>query len=84
MGVRGYVFIKLENDVTPNNCLEIRRKLESMQEVINVDGVIDIDWFDMLTEVDTPILVRDVANKIEKIQGVASAQPARVVAPPEF
>ena len=84
MGLRGYVFIRLESDITPNNCLEIRRKLESMQEVISVDDVIDIDWFDMLTLVDAPTLVRNVANKIEEIPGVGSAQPARVIAPPEF
>lgn len=84
MGLKGYVFIRLQDDVSPQNCLEIRRKLESMREVISVDDVIDIDWFDMLTLVDTPILVTDVAHKIEKIPGVASAKPARVVAPPEF
>lgn len=70
------MFIKLKNDVTLQNCLEIRRKLESMQEVINVDDVIDIDWFEMLTLVDTPILVRNAAYKIEKIPGASSTKPA--------
>lgn len=84
MGLRGYVFIRLKNDVTPQQCLAIRRKLEGMREVITVDDVIDIDWFDMVALVDAPILLRDVADKIGNIQGVLSTQPARIVAGPEF
>jgi len=55
-----------------------------MREVITVDDVIDIDWFDMVALVDAPILLRDVADKIGNIQGVLSTQPARIVAGPEF
>ncbi len=84
MGVRGYVFIRLNDKVTAQDCLEIRRKLESIREVVCIDDVIDIDWFDTLALVDAPIMVRDVAHKIEKIPGVASARPARVVAGPEW
>ena len=54
-----------------------------MREVVYVDGVIDIDWFDTLALVDTPIMVSDVARKIEKIPGVG-ARPARIMAVPEW
>ncbi len=84
MGVRGYVFIRLKDNVTPQDCLQIRRNLESIREVICVDDVIDIDWFDTLALVDAPILVSDVADKIKKVPGIASAQPARIIVAPEF
>lgn len=62
MSVRGYVFVRLKNDVTPQQCLGIRRKLEDMLEVISVDDLIDIDWCDMLALADAPILVSATVN----------------------
>ena len=84
MGLRGYVFIKLNDGITPQGFLDIRRKLEAMDEVIRFDNVIDVNWFDMLALVDAGIMVKNVAQKIENISGVHSAQSSRVVLGPEF
>jgi len=84
LGINGYVFIRLEDDITSQDYLEIRRKLEAIREVVHIDDVIDIDWFDTVALVATPIMVRDVAYKMAKIPGVASAQPSRIMAGPEF
>ena len=84
IGVNGYVFIRLEDNVTPQDCLEIRLKLESVREVVYIDDVIGIDWFDTIALVAAPAIVRDVADKMAKIPGIASAQPSRIIAGPEF
>jgi len=82
--INGYVFIRLKDDVTPQDCLEIRRKLNSIREVVNINDVMDIDWFDTMALVAAPITVHDVACEIEKIPGIASAQSCRIIAGPEF
>ncbi len=84
MGAKGYVFIKLRDTVTPQTFLDIRHQLETMDEVKSFDNVIDVGWFDILARVEAGIMVTDVANKIQDIYGVASAQPARVMLGPEF
>lgn len=84
MGVKGYVLIRMDRDVAPQECMAIRHNLESINEVVSVDCVIDTKSFDALALVDAPVLVSDVADKIQRIHGVASAEPARIVTPPQF
>ena len=84
MGVKGYLFIRLRDGLTAQDCLETCRRLESLREVVYYDKLIDIDWCDILALVDAPVIVCDVAHKIEKIPGVASIQSCRVVAGPDW
>ncbi len=79
MGVKGYVFIRLSDGVNPQDCLDVRQRLESIQEVVHVDGLIDMDDFDMLALVDAPITVSDVARRIEKLPGIAKVKPVRII-----
>jgi ActR/RegA family two-component response regulator len=83
-GMNGYVFIRIDDAVGPRDFLEIRRKLESIREVISIDDVMDIDWFDTIALVAAPITVQDIACKIAEIPGIASARPSRIIAGPEF
>ena len=77
-GMNGYVFIQFKDNVTPQDCLDIRKKLESIREVVNIDDVVDIDWFDAIASVAAPIPVHDVACTIAKIPGIANAWPSRI------
>ena len=80
----GYVFIRLSDNNNPQDCLDVRWKLENMEEVLHIDGVIDINDFDMVAVVSAPRTVSEVAHKIEKISGIAFAKPARIMLAPEF
>ena len=84
MGRRGYVFVGLDSEVTPQKCLEIRRNLEAMQEVITVDEVGGFNSVDMLALVDAPIMLADVAHQIARIPGVTKAQSVPIISGPEF
>ena len=80
----GYVFIRLSDNNSPQDCLDVRWKLENMEEVLHIDGVIDINDFDMVAVVSAPKTVSEVAHKIEQIPGIAFAKPARIMLAPEF
>jgi glutamate synthase (NADPH/NADH) small chain len=79
-GMNGYVFIQFKDNVTPQDCLEICRQLESVEEVVSIDDITDVDWFDTIALVAAPIAVHDVARKIAEIPGIASAWPSRIAA----
>jgi CheY-like chemotaxis protein len=83
VGPAGYVFIRL-SDNNPQDCLDVRWKLENMEEVLSIDAVVDIKDFDMVAVVSAPRTVNEVAHKIEKIPGIAFAKFARIMLPPEF
>ena len=84
VGPAGYVFIRLSDNNSPQDCLDVRWKLENMEEVLSIDAVVDIKDFDMVAVVSAPRTVSEVAHKIEKITGIAFAKTARIMLPPEF
>ncbi|MBN2186138.1 MAG: response regulator [Dehalococcoidia bacterium] len=80
----GYVFIRLIDNISPQGCLDVRWKLENMEEVLHIDSVIDVNDFDMVAVVSAPKTVSEVAHKIERVPGIAFAKPSRIMLAPEF
>lgn len=82
MGLRGYVFIKIEGGMDSTQSMELIRKIGNMKEVVLVDDV--AGNYDMVALIDAPVTIKSVVEKISALPGVSSAQYCQVIKTSEF
>ena len=76
MAFRAYLLIDLKEDVQQKKFTEIKRKIDSLDEVDFVDAV--DGPHDIIAMVEVPVTIKTVVETIQGIDGVARVQTCRI------